>query len=79
MVSAGRFVSFTSATPSLATSECFTFLLFGFRSLFSLRKSTGIYKAGSIIAYPDAQSEDIDVPNFVPLERRRLEMQKQVL
>jgi hypothetical protein len=74
-----RFVSFASKAPSLATTVCVTFLLFGLRSLFGLGKSTGIYKAGSIIAYPDAQGEDIDFPSFVPCEWHRFEVQKEVL
>lgn len=79
VVSARRFVSFASTTPSLATSECVAFLLFGFRSLLGLGKSTGIYKTGSVIAYPDAQGEDIDLPSFVPCEWHRLKVQKEVL
>lgn len=79
VVSARRFVSFASTTPSLATSECVTFLLFGFRSLLGLGKSTGIYKTGSVIAYPDAQGKNIDLPSFVLCEWRRLEVQKEVL
>jgi hypothetical protein len=79
MVSARRFVSFASTTPSLATSECVTFLLFGFRSLLGLGKSTGIYKTGSVIANPDAQGEYIDLPSFARCEWHRLEVQKEVL
>lgn len=79
VVSARRFVSFTPTTPSLATSECVTFLLFGFRSLLGLGKSTGIYKTGSVIAYPNAQGEYIDLPSFVRCEWHRLEVQKKVL
>jgi hypothetical protein len=79
VVSARRFVSFASTTPSLATSECGTFLLFGFRSLFSLGKSAGIYKTCSVITDPDAQGEYIDFPSFVLCEWHRLEVQKEIL
>ena len=79
VVSPRRFVSFASTTPSLATSECLAFLLFGFRSLFGLGKSTRIYETGSVIADPNAQGENIDLPSFVPCKWYSLEVQKEVL
>lgn len=74
-----RLVSFASTAPSLAAGDFVTVFLLKLRSLLGLRKSTWIYKASPIIAYPDAQGEYVDFPSLLYCERHGFEVQKEVL
>lgn len=79
MMGAERFIRLASTAPPLPTGMSISFLLVNGRNLAIFRKPAWIYIASSIIAYPDAGSEYIDLPDFIFPEWRRLKPEEKVL
>ena len=79
MVGSRRFISFASTAPTLPTCGLILCLLV-WESQFAIgREATWVYIACSVIAYPDAKSEDIDLPDFVIPEWCGFEEKKEEL
>lgn len=74
-----RLVCFASTAPSLPTTDLDLLLRAWIHGLPAWRKAARVYVARSEVAHPDAQGDDIDLPNFVLAERHGLEVQEEIL
>lgn len=74
MVCSWRLEGLTPPTPSLTTASLIRLELLTIRRRPSFRDMSRVYRAGPVVAYPDAGSKNIDSPYFILGERRFLKI-----